>query len=259
MLAIISGSGFSEMEGLETVERFSIDTPFGKPSGELVKCRVGGHAVLFLPRHGQHHSIPPHRVNYRANIWALKQFGAERIISISAVGGIQNEMVPGSIAIGNQVLDFTKNRVNTFFEENDVVHVDFTDPYCADMRDIFISSSTEHGVKIIGKVTYVAVEGPRLETSAEISFYRSLGADVIGMTAMPEAVLAREAELCYSGIYVVTNYAAGMAIGKLTVDEVLETMRKASADVHALLTVSLPSFQKDRACPCRDALKNARM
>lgn len=259
MLAVISGSGLYEMEGLEPVERFSVETPYGKPSGDLVKCTFEGQLVVFLPRHGQIHSLPPHRVNYRANIWALKHAGVERIISIGAVGAIRSEILPGSIVIGDQMLDFTRSRISTFFDGDDVVHVDFTYPYCRDMREILIQSSAGSGLSIVEKATYAAAEGPRLETAAEISFFRMVGGDIVGMTAMPEAVLAREAELCYAGIYIVTNYAAGITGEKLTVDEVLGTMKTSKDKIQALLTASLPNFRGDRACPCKDALKHARM
>jgi 5'-methylthioadenosine phosphorylase len=259
MLGIISGSGLYELKGLKVKESLDIDTPYGNPSGPIMKCEYEGRAVNFLPRHGRDHSIPPHKVNYRANIWALKELGVQRIISVSAVGGINKDYTPGSIVIGDQIMDFTKNRVNTFFDSSDVVHVDFTYPFCEDMRKIITDISKKIEMDVTGKGTYIAVEGPRLETASEIGHYRSAGADIVGMTGMPEAVLAREAEICYAGIYVVTNYAAGIKEGKLTTDEVVETMKGSADRIKKLLADLIKPISVERTCACKDALKDARL
>jgi 5'-methylthioadenosine phosphorylase len=259
MIGIMGGSGLYEIEGLSVKESRDVDTPFGRPSGPVSKCEYEGRTLCFLPRHGGDHSIPPHKVNYRANVWALKDTGVQKIISVSAVGGINTNFEPGGIVLGSQILDFTKNRISTFFDENDVVHVDCTYPYCGDMKNIIVTVAKDTGIDIVDGSTYVAVEGPRLETAAEIEFYRSAGADIVGMTAMPEASLAREAEMCYSGIYVVTNYAAGIKGDKLTTDEVVQTMNASADRVKVLLSKVLTSLDRNGMCECRNALKNARM
>ncbi len=259
MLGIISGSGLYEIEGLKVKESLDVDTPYGKPSGPVMKCEYNERVIHFLPRHGRDHSIPPHKVNYRANIWALKELGVQRIISVSAVGGINKDCSPGHIVIGDQIMDFTKNRANTFFDSSDVVHVDFTWPFCDEMRKIIIAISEKIKMDVTGKGTYIAVEGPRLETASEIEHYRSAGADIVGMTGMPEAVLAREAEICYAGIYVVTNYAAGIKEGKLTTDEVVATMKGSSAKIKELLAHLVEPLFIERTCACKDALKDARL
>jgi 5'-methylthioadenosine phosphorylase len=259
MLGIIAGSGLYEIEGLSFEESVNADTVYGKPSGSILRYKYEGRDVFFLPRHGKNHNLPPHRVNYRANIRAFKDLGVQEIISLSAVGGIRADLEPGSIVIADQLLDFTKSRINTFFDGDDVVHVDFTAPYCSEMRDILLGASRKAGLKVFDGGTYAAVEGPRLETAAEIAFFKSAGADMVGMTAMPEAALAREAEMCYSGIYVVTNYAAGISKGRLTTGEVVETMRSSSASTQVLLSLSIRLFDGNRSCPCMDALKNARL
>jgi 5'-methylthioadenosine phosphorylase len=259
MLGIISGSGLYELKGLKVKESLDIDTPYGKPSSFIMKCEYEGRVIHFLPRHGRSHSIPPHKVNYRANIWALKELGVQRIISVSAVGGINKDYTPGRIVIGDQIMDFTKNRINTFFDSSDVVHVDFTYPFCDDMRKIMIETVGRIKMDVVKEGIYIAVEGPRLETASEIEHYRSAGADIVGMTGMPEAVLAREAEICYAGIYVVTNYAAGIKEGKLTTDEVVETMKGSMDKIKELLAHLVEPLSIERTCACKDALKDARL
>jgi 5'-methylthioadenosine phosphorylase len=259
MTGIIAGSGLYEIEGLTIKESLEIDTPYGMPSGPVMICEYGGRAANFLPRHGKDHSIPPHRVNYRANIWALKSVGVRRIISVSAAGGINRDLSPGDIVIGDQIMDFTKNRINTFFDESDVVHVDFTYPFCDQMRKIIIDRAGEIHIGVVREGTYIAVEGPRLETASEIEHYRSAGADIVGMTGMPEAVLAREAEICYAGIYVVTNYAAGMKEGKLTTEEVIATMKGSAEKIRELIAHLVEPLSAKRTCACKDALKDARL
>lgn len=257
MIGLITGSGLYELDAISVIESTSVQTPYGEPSGELVRCELGGVPLVFLPRHGPKHTIPPHRVNYRANVWALKHAGVRRVVSVSAVGGIRGDLLPGDIATGGEILDFTKNRMNTFFDGPDVVHVDFTKPYCEEMRAVLREVAQEKGRDIVDGVTYVAVEGPRLETAAEIAFYRSAGADVIGMTAMPEAALARETELCYLGVYVVTNFAAGISSSKITVQDAVHVMRLSAAEITSLLSEVLPLMGTSRRCRCGDALRDA--
>jgi len=257
MIGVITGSGIYELDGMRVIERMCVETPYGEPSGDLVRCELGGVPVFFLARHGPAHTIPPHRVNYRANVWALKQVGVQRIVSVSAVGGIRGDLSPGCIVTGGGILDFTKSRGNTFFDGPAVAHVDFSSPYCEDMRGSIAEVARKRGECVLDGLTYVAVEGPRLETAAEIAFFRSAGADVVGMTAMPEAALAREAELCYLGIYVVTNFAAGISESKLTAQEVLQVMQRSSAAIASLLSEALPGMGTQRRCRCGDALRDA--
>lgn len=259
MIGIIAGSGLHNIEGLSLLNKTEIETAFGMPSGPLAKYSYQNRDVVFLARHGEDHSIAPHKVNYRANIMAFKESGVTNILSISAVGGIRSNYTPGRIVIADQILDFTRSRRNTFFEENDVVHVDFSDPYCARMRKTLFHVARETGIVVEKEGTYVAVEGPRLETSAEISMFRSHGADIVGMTAMPEAVLAREAEICYTGVYVVTNHAAGTTGARLTTEEVIRTMKASETNISTLLLRAILLLDDDSSCSCRNALKEARM
>ncbi len=256
---IIAGSGLYDIADFETVELKRIDTPFGEPSDLYRIGRLNGHEIVFLPRHGSPHRIPPHRVNYRANIWGFKELGVNRIISVSAVGGINDRLRPGDMVILDQIIDMTGgSRKNTFYDD-EVVHVDFTEPYCPELRQFLINAAEEVDLKIHPSGSYVAVNGPRLETKAEIAFFKLIGADVVGMTAMPEAVLARELELCFAGIAVVTNYAAGISSKKLTTTEVIENMKIANKHILKLIKQSLPYLHKERKCSCKDALKEARL
>lgn len=258
LMGLIGGSGLYTIEGLEIVEERAISTPFGEPSSPFVIGTLGDRRVAFLPRHGPTHTIPPHRVNYRANLWGFKSLGVERIISVGAVGGISGEMGPGSIVLLDQIIDLTLGaRPSTFYEAEKVVHVDFTDPYCPEMRDVLIRASENAGVLLTRKGTYVCVNGPRLETSREIEFFSLIGADVVGMTAMPEASLARELEICLTGIAVVTNHAAGISGRKLTTREVIETMGSSMEILKSLLREAVMQTPSHRTCPCKDALGDA--
>jgi 5'-methylthioadenosine phosphorylase len=211
MLAIIGGSGLTQLSSLDVRERRVIRTPYGEPSGVLSFGRLNGRDVLFLPRHGYGHSIPPHRVNYRANIWALKECGARRIVSIASVGGIRADLNPGDIMIPHQIMDYTWGRKNTYFDGDDmpVKHVDFTHPYDEELRRQLVLSAAAAGISVRDGGVYAATQGPRLETAAEVDRLERDGAEVVGMTGMPEAVLAREMELAYAAINPVANHAAG--------------------------------------------------
>lgn len=259
ILGIIAGSGLYEISGFETLKLRRLETPYGEPSDAYRIGRLNNYEIVFLPRHGSPHRIPPHMVNYRANIWGFKALGVERIVSVSAVGGIADNLKPGDIVILDQIIDFTGGaRPHTYYE-HEVVHVDFTEPYCPEMRSALIQASERIGLRLHPSGTYIAVNGPRLETKAEIMAFKNLGADVVGMTGMPEAVLARELELCYAGISVVTNYAAGISGKKLTTTEVIETMRLANHSVLSLIKGALPALSKERLCPCKESLRDARM
>lgn len=258
-IGLIGGSGLYDIDGLEIREEISLSTRYGAPSSTYKLGNFDGTELVFLARHGVSHSIPPHKVNYRANMWGFKTLGVEKIISIGAVGGINSVMQPGAVVILDQIIDMTMGaRASTFYDEEKVVHVDFTHPYCDEVRGIFIRAAGLISLPVKKSGTYICVNGPRLETEKEIQFFSSIGADVVGMTAMPEAALARELEMCYAGISVVTNYAAGMAGSRLTSTEVVEAMRNSVGAIKALLMAAVPHIPPHhRSCACRDALKDA--
>lgn len=260
-VGIIGGSGISEI-GTITDER-ELMTPFGEPSGPYGLGELSGVKCVFLPRHGPHHQIAPHKINYRANIWGFRELGVERIISVNAVGGINSALRPGDIVLSAQIIDMVQGmRPSTFYEGghegHQVVHVDFTEPYCPELGQCIMEAGGKTGIEI-KTGTYVCVNGPRLESRAEIKFFAMAGADMVGMTAMPEAALARELAMCLSAICVVTNHAAGISEKKLTTSEVVETMKAAGEKIKALLKEALPYIPQARNCPCKDALKEARM
>jgi 5'-methylthioadenosine phosphorylase len=211
MLGIIGGSGLTQLANLETTRRHVVRTPYGEPSGALTFGTIRGHEVVFLARHGYGHTIPPHGVNYRANIWALQAQGAVDIVSVASVGGIRADLVPGSLALPDQIIDYTHGRSSTYFDqaERSVTHIDFTHPYCAALRSRLAAAAAAAGEPIVDGGTYAATQGPRLETAAEVTRLERDGADMVGMTGMPEAALARELGLCYAAIAAVVNYAAG--------------------------------------------------
>jgi len=259
MIGLIGGSGLYDIPGFRVSERRVVETPYGFPSDEFVIGELCGRSVAFLPRHSYKHNIPPHKVNYRANIRGFRELGVERVIAVSAVGGINSRLRPGDIVLLSQLIDFTRSRVNTFYDDGDVVHVDFTEPYCPELRESLLRASESGGIKLRDSGTYICVEGPRLETAAEIAFFSSMGADVVGMTGMPEAVLARECELCYAALTVVTNLAAGISPARLTAKEVVETMNRSAGEINDLLTAAVGIVPKSRRCQCGEALKDAGM
>lgn len=211
MLAIIGGSGLTQLEDLKITRRQVIRTPYGDPSGALSFGEIDGCEVMFLARHGYGHTIAPHEINYRANMWALREQGATNVVSVASVGGISDAYVPGTLVIPDQIIDYTHCRKATYFEgtEAAVVHVDFTEPYCEALRQRCMRAAGMAGEAFFGSGVYAAVQGPRLETKAEINRLERDGATMVGMTGMPEAALARELGLCYAAIAVVANYAAG--------------------------------------------------
>jgi len=259
-IGVIAGSGLYEIKGLTIKKSRTVSTPFGIPSEKYVCGEIENTEVIFLARHGKHHGIPPHMINYRANIWGFKKLGVNRILSISAVGGIKRGLKPGDIVILDQVLDMTKNRKSTFYDGNDgVVHIDFTEPYCPDLANALQKAGRKARVTVKKGGTYVAVEGPRLESASEIKSFRILGGDVVGMTGMPEASLAREAEICYSGLSVIANYAAGMSRQKLTVAEVMEAMKDTTENLKKLLKAVFSIIPDKRKCSCKDALSESKI
>jgi len=241
-LAIIGGTGLTSLKGLEITRREVMHTPYGEPSAPLMFGEMAGNEVLFLPRHGPGHTIPPHKINYRANIWALKESGVEQVIAVNAVGGIRADMTPRRLVVPDQIVDYTWSRINTYFEEglSQVVHIDFTEPYCEELRQALIACAAEVGLDVIGEGTYAATQGPRLETTAEINRLERDGCDLVGMTGMPEAALARELELCYSCLAVVANMAAGKGDEEITMAMIERHLGKGMADVRRLLEYVVP-------------------
>ena len=221
-LAIIGGSGFTKLESLSVTRREVVQTPYGEPSAPLIHGVFGGLDVVFLPRHGSAHTIPPHRVNYRANLWALQHIGVNRAVGVAAVGGITKAMAPGKIVIPDQIIDYTYGREHTFFEHDleHVTHIDFTYPYDETLRQQLIQSGKIGGLELIGKGTYGVTQGPRLESTMEINRLERDGCDLVGMTGMPETALARELEIDYACCAVVANWAAGKGEGPITMKEI---------------------------------------
>lgn len=211
MLAIIGGTGMTQLACLEISHRQIMRTPYGEPSGPLTFGKINDHEVVFLARHGYGHTIPPHAVNYRANLWALQSLNLSRVVSVASVGGIRADFKPGMIIIPNQIIDYTHSRKYTYYDGTDrpVTHIDFTEPYCPITRKRLLEAAKRANEKIIDGGVYGATQGPRLETASEINRLERDGVDMVGMTGMPEAALAKELGLCYATIAVVANHAAG--------------------------------------------------
>lgn len=240
-LAIIGGTGLASLNGLEITRREMVHTPYGQPSGPLMHGRFAGHNVVFLPRHGYAHTIPPHRVNYRANIWALHHIGVRRVLAVAAVGGIRSDMLPGSIAFPDQLIDYTYGRAHTFFEQDldQVTHIDFTEPYDPVLRAQLIDAAHKASLTCVTDGTYAATQGPRLETAAEITRLERDGCDVVGMTGMPEAALAREMQLAYACCAVIANWAAGKGSEGIHA-EIDRYLKRGMEQVRALLEALVP-------------------
>lgn len=242
-VAIIGGTGLTSLKGLEIIRREVVHTPYGEPSGPLTHGELSGKEVIFLARHGYGHTIPPHRINYRANIWALKESGVRGVIAVAAVGAIHPDMEPGKLAIPDQIIDYTWSRVNTFFEEglDEVTHIDFTYPYDDRLRNLLIQGAKDISLDVMETGTYGATQGPRLETAAEINRLDKDGCTMVGMTGMPEAALARELDLRYACSAVSANWAAGRGDGKMiTMDEIAKNLEQGMDNVRALLEHVLP-------------------
>ncbi|WP_150050188.1 S-methyl-5'-thioinosine phosphorylase [Methylomonas rhizoryzae] len=226
-LAIIGGTGLTQLEELRIIGRQTLHTPFGSPSAEYLFGDINGTQLIFLARHGNPHRIPPHKINYRANIWGLKQLGVTDVIGVAAVGGIGEHMQPAQIAVPEQLLDYTYGREHSFFADNleHVTHIDFTDPYTPALRNRIIQAADNAGLEICRFGTYGCTQGPRLETRAEIKRMAQDGCDLVGMTGMPEAALARELDMAYANISVVANWAAGLGDGEITMAEIEKNLQ----------------------------------
>jgi len=257
-IGIIGGSGLYAIDGLEVIDYLKLETPFGEPSDDLMLARFGEREVVFLPRHGRGHRIPPHRINYRANIYAMKLAGAKQIISISAVGSLRQEIAPGDFVMVDQFVDRTRNRESTFFDGPVVAHVSMADPVCSRLREGLIEACRGSAISVHSSGTYLAMQGPQFSTRAESNLYRSWGMDVIGMTNMPEAKLAREAEICYATVAMSTDYDCWHEEEEnVTVSSVIEVMQSNVEKAQKMLTAYLTHQQRETAaCECHNSLDN---
>lgn len=259
-LGIIGGSGIYAFDEMTSTTRHNMTTPFGEPSGPILEVRVGGVDILFLPRHGEGHRLSPTEIPYRANIFALKQLGATHVVSFSAVGSLKEELPPRTLVLPDQIIDRTVARARTFFEEGVVAHVGLADPYCSVLQASLSSAATVAETSVTSGGTYVCIEGPQFSTRAESEMYRSWGASVIGMTAMPEARLAREAELCYAAVAMVTDYDVWhKGAADVTVEEVVSNMQANGAAARVILQQVCLDGLPERTCQCQQALQGAIM
>lgn len=240
-LALIGGSGLTRLDGLEVIRRERFTTPYGDPSAPLMFGEIDGRPLVFLPRHGDGHTIPPHRINFRANLWALREAGVGRILAVVAVGGITPAMAPGVLCVPDQLIDYTWGRAQTFFDggETAVTHVDFTQPFCDKGRHLLLRAAVSTGIAAVDGGCYGVTEGPRLETAAEIRRLERDGCDIVGMTCMPEAVLARELDLCYACLAVNVNWAAGKAEGPITMAEIEANLESGMRHARRLLVEAI--------------------
>jgi len=260
VVGVIGGSGLYEMEGLQDVQEVALETPFGPPSDSYITGTLGDTRMVFLPRHGRGHLNSPTEINFRANIWGLKKLGVSRIISISAVGSMREDIAPGDFVLIEQFFDRTRHRVDTFFNEGVVAHVMFADPICAETRACLLEASRGLGVKVHDGGTYINMEGPQFSTRAESKIYRSWGVDVIGMTNLQEARLAREAEIGYATVAMATDYDCWHdGHDDVTVEAVVATMQQNVGNARQLIRAAAPAVAATPACACDSALAHAIM
>jgi 5'-methylthioadenosine phosphorylase len=255
-IAIIGGTGLEDPKFFKKIKEIKIKTPFGWPSAPIRITDFLGKKVAFLSRHGKLHSIPPHQVNSKANIWALKEIGVERIIGVCAVGSLKKNFKPGEIVISDQFIDFTKKRGYTFFDK-EAVHVSLADPFCPELRSLFYKEAKKIKILTSQNGTYFCIEGPRFSTRAESKFFRNF-ADIIGMTLIPEANLAKEMEICYLSLAMITDYDVWQP-HPVDLEEVIKTMAKNQDSIKRLLKAVIPKIKGKRNCPCKIALKNAKV
>jgi len=256
-IGIIGGSGLSKMGIIKESEEIEVETPFGQPSDKITLGQIEDVDVAFIPRHGKGHKIPPHKINYRANIFALKECGVEYLISTAAVGSLKKELKPLDFVIAEQLIDRTAKRKTTFFEDGIVAHVGFADPFCPILSKIAYEKTIEVGVKA-HKGTYICMEGPQFSTRAESNLYRSWNTDIIGMTLAPEAKLAREAEMCLCGILTITDYDCWYDEEEdVSVTSVVEVLKKNNERIANVIKRIIPEINYSRSCCCKNALKHA--
>jgi len=256
-IGVIGGSGIYDIEGITETRKQKISTPFGDPSDTIVIGNLEGVPVAFLPRHGRGHFIAPSELNSRANIYALKSLGVEQIISISACGSLKEELKPRDIVIPDQLFDRTRQRPYTFFGEGIVAHIGFANPYCPELSKILYQIAKDLGISVHRGGTYVCIEGPQFSTKAESKVFRSLGFSIIGMTNLPEAKLAREAEICYATLGLVTDYDVWKEGEEVTVERVVGNLLANIENVKKLIKAAIPRLERERKCECASALAYA--
>ncbi|MCF7820996.1 MAG: S-methyl-5'-thioadenosine phosphorylase [Mariprofundaceae bacterium] len=256
---IIGGSGLYAIDGIEVLDHLQIDTPYGPPSADLLLAKINGEEVIFLPRHGDNHRIPPHKINYRANIYAMKLAGVTNIISISAVGSLREEIVPGHFVMVDQFVDRTRNRESSFFDGPVVAHVSMADPLCKNMQSDLLKACSSAGITTHASGTYLVMQGPQFSTRAESELYRSWGMDVIGMTNMPEAKLAREAEVCYATVAMSTDYDCWHKEEEdVSVNSIVAVMHANVEKAQRMLQAYFGEKRRDiNHCKCRSSLDSA--
>lgn len=258
IIGVIGGSGLYEMPGFKLAREVSINTPFGKPSDKITLGELAGVKMAFLPRHGRGHFIIPSQINYRANIYALKKLGCEFIIASAACGSLSNQIHPGDIVIVDQFIDRTKHRIDSFFGNGIVAHTLFSDPVCQSLAQILYDTAFKLGLRVHRSGTYVCIEGPAFSTRAESYLYRKWNADVVGMTNLTEAKLAREAEICYATIALCTDYDCWKETeAPFTIEQILAIMHQNTDNWKKIIKSAVPHLPKTRTCACKDALKNA--
>jgi 5'-methylthioadenosine phosphorylase len=258
VVGVIGGSGLYEIQGLESVEEIELSTPFGTPSDAFVTGVLGGVRMAFLPRHGRGHRILPTEINFRANIWGMKKLGVTRIVSISAVGSMREDIAPGDFVVVDQFFDRTRHRHDTFFGGGVVAHVMFADPVCPEVRRALVEAGTSLGLRMHDGGTYVNMEGPQFSTRAESRIYRTWNVDVIGMTNLQEARLAREAEICYATVAMATDYDCWHETHEdVTVEAILAVMARNVGNARRLIATATPRIAKEPACACGSALATA--
>ncbi len=257
-IGVIGGSGLYKMEGLTDVETVDVDTPFGPPSDQILIGTLEERRVAFLPRHGRGHRIGPSELNFRGNIMAMKMLGVERIIAVSAVGSMKETIVPGHMVVPDQFFDRTKGRPSTFFTDGIVGHITFADPVCAELSDHLVRGCRNTGATVHDGGTYICMEGPQFSTRAESNIYRQWGVDIIGMTNIPEAKLAREAEICYATLAMATDYDCWHESEEdVTVEQIIRILMENVKKARSILREAVSSLPAERTCPCKDALQTA--
>ncbi len=255
-IGIFGGTGIYDSGLLQDSKEVTIETPYGRTSDTITIGEFRGKKIAFMPRHGKKHSIPPHLINYLANIWSFKELGITRIIAPSAVGSLKDEIKPGHFALPTQFIDFTKSRKTSFSEEGKVIHISVADPFCPELQKIVSDATKEQKITMHKDCTYACIEGPRFSTKAESRFYKSTGANIIGMTLVPECQLAREAQMCYVSISTVTDYDV-WAEKPVTAKEVMNTLSENVKITKKLLTELIDKIPKARSCSCEKALAEA--
>lgn len=257
-VGVFGGSGFYAF--LDDISEVMVETPFGAPSAPLAIGKLGQREVVFLPRHGTEHEYPPHAINYRANLWAMKELGVSRVIGPCSAGSLRRDIEPGHFVICDQLVDRTSGRADTYYEGPTTAHVSFADPYCSELRALALDAARSEGVPVHERGTVVVIPGPRFSTRAESRHYQDAGWDVVNMTQYPEAYLARELEICYVNISLVTDYDAGLDARDepVTKDEVIRVFDQNLAKLRGVLSGLIPQIPERRSCPCATALEGAR-